>query len=223
MYRTFIWRLAIYCLLVISAPLLLACQPTGGPTASTQAPVMSMTELQAGLKRLGLYKGAVDGISGPKTRAAIRAFERSNRMPETGQPSRDLELRLRVALNDGSEDGAGPQAQQRSGASLTEARRIVRDQFWPAKLTEVDLNNDGLMDVIAAAEYSSRACGVQACSHMVLINRGSRYEVVVENALAVELTAAGSRTRGYRDLRGLAHGAVPFIAKWDGRKYAYSG
>lgn len=224
MNRSAVSHLVICSLLFIAMPLLLACQPQGARQVSAQAPTMNLSEVQSGLKRLGLYKGAVDGISGPKTRAAIRAFERSNRLPETGRPSRDLELRLRVALADGSEDGAATQVAARTpskGAPLSSARRVVRSQFWPAKLSQVDLNGDGLMDVIAAAEYESGRCGAQACSHMVLMNRGSGFDVVVENALAIDLVAARSRTRGYRDLGGIGHGGTAFRGIWDGRRYKF--
>jgi hypothetical protein len=38
----------------------------------------SLVEIQQKLKKLGYYKGTVDGLTGPKTRAAIRAFQRDN-------------------------------------------------------------------------------------------------------------------------------------------------
>ncbi len=212
--------------LMLCVPVLAACQKQPPPVA-TQAPAMALTEVQDGLKRLGLYSGAIDGDMGPQTVNAIRAFQRSNGMAETGVRSYEMEQALRVAIADGSEGttyGAQtrPQAQSSAaatGAPLSQARSLVRRNFWPATLSEVDLNDDGMMDVIAAAEYASGRCGAQACSHMVLINRGGGYEVAVENALAISLIASTRRTKGYRDLKGQAHGGVAFTAKWDGRTY----
>ena len=39
---------------------------------------------QAVLKTLGLYNGAVDGIAGPGTEAAVSAWQRTNKLPSTG-------------------------------------------------------------------------------------------------------------------------------------------
>lgn len=52
------------------------------PVVQTTAPVLSITldtqahiaAAQAALKQAGLYQGAIDGISGPKTQAALAAF-----------------------------------------------------------------------------------------------------------------------------------------------------
>lgn len=41
-----------------------------------KAEVNSMAEVQRNLKRLGYYKGAIDGVNGPRTKAAIRAFQK---------------------------------------------------------------------------------------------------------------------------------------------------
>ncbi|MEO1491144.1 MAG: peptidoglycan-binding domain-containing protein [Pseudomonadota bacterium] len=219
-------RLLIVAALLSAGPLLAACQKQP-PPAPTQAAPMSLSEVQSGLKRLGLYRGSVDGIMGPQTEAAIKAFQRQNRLAETGVRSPRMEQALRVALSDGSEGStvaAAPTPQtSASGAPLSQARTLVRRSMWPASLEQIDLNGDGQMDVIAKAEWDSGLCGAQACSHMILINRGGGYEVVIDGLYAIQLTAQQSRTRGYRDLSGYAHGSVPFGAKWDGRTYQYSG
>jgi hypothetical protein len=46
---------------------------------SSEAPTQSrVAELQRRLSRAGYYRGAIDGILGPQTRAAIRAYERAH-------------------------------------------------------------------------------------------------------------------------------------------------
>jgi hypothetical protein len=45
----------------------------------------SIREIQEKLKELGLYTGNVDGLSGPKTIAAIRAFQRINGLTADGK------------------------------------------------------------------------------------------------------------------------------------------
>ncbi len=41
------------------------------------------------LRRLGYYRGPVDGAWGPGTRYALRAFERDRNLPLTDEPTRD--------------------------------------------------------------------------------------------------------------------------------------
>lgn len=43
-----------------------------------------VAQLQSRLAGRGYYRGAVDGVMGPETRRAIRAFERANGLPVDG-------------------------------------------------------------------------------------------------------------------------------------------
>ena len=67
---------------------------TFADTANTQAEGATMgntvSDIQAVLLQDGLYTGRVDGIAGPKTRTAIRAYQREHDMPVTGIPSESL-------------------------------------------------------------------------------------------------------------------------------------
>lgn len=49
--------------------------------------VNTVRDLQAALNFLGADAGLVDGLMGPKTRNAIRKFQRKTRLPETGEPT----------------------------------------------------------------------------------------------------------------------------------------
>ena len=44
-----------------------------------------MLDIQIALARAGLYRGPADGISGPQTRAAIRAYEKQQGLPVNGR------------------------------------------------------------------------------------------------------------------------------------------
>ncbi|MFC6604053.1 peptidoglycan-binding protein [Ectobacillus funiculus] len=44
----------------------------------------SVTSLQQSLQKLGLYKGEIDGIYGKGTQAAILAFQKAQKLPQTG-------------------------------------------------------------------------------------------------------------------------------------------
>ena len=63
-------------------------------TADTQAEGAStgttVADIQAYLRRGGMYNGRIDGIAGPKTRTAIREYQRRHALPITGIPSEIL-------------------------------------------------------------------------------------------------------------------------------------
>ena len=50
----------------------------------------TVVEVQSRLARAGYYHGAIDGIMGPQTRRAIRAYERDHNMPAYGLIDRQL-------------------------------------------------------------------------------------------------------------------------------------
>jgi len=54
-----------------------------------------IVEMQDVLRRLGHYPDPSDGLVGPKTRAAIRAYQASIGLPQDGFPDQDLMTRLR--------------------------------------------------------------------------------------------------------------------------------
>jgi TPR repeat protein len=59
-------------------------QAEGSTTGTTVA------DIQAHLRRIGIYDGRIDGIAGPRTRTAIREFQKQHALPITGIPSETL-------------------------------------------------------------------------------------------------------------------------------------
>ena len=59
--------------------------------------VRLVVEVQRRLARAGYYHGAIDGILGPATRRAIRAYERDHKMPAYGVIDRQLVRTLGVS------------------------------------------------------------------------------------------------------------------------------
>jgi TPR repeat protein len=63
-------------------------------TANTQAEGASsgttVADIQAYLRNGGMYNGRIDGIAGPKTRTAIREYQRRHALPITGIPTEIL-------------------------------------------------------------------------------------------------------------------------------------
>ncbi len=78
-------------------------EATVAPPAASRAASMERVDretvaaIQHNLAELGYDPGPADGRPGPKTRAAIRAFEAENRLPVTGEVSRELRQALLLA------------------------------------------------------------------------------------------------------------------------------
>ena len=60
------------------------------PAAPARKPSALMRDVQGALIGRGFYDGPADGYGGPRTTAAILAFEKSAGLPQTGQASADL-------------------------------------------------------------------------------------------------------------------------------------
>jgi peptidoglycan hydrolase-like protein with peptidoglycan-binding domain len=70
-----------------------------GPQANaqmqgTQASRSEIQQAQQQLKSQGLYRGAADGVMGPETQTALRAFQRQNGLPQTAQLDQQTSDRL---------------------------------------------------------------------------------------------------------------------------------
>lgn len=78
------------------------------PVAAAPAPSELLLDLQSGLKRMGYYSGPIDGLNGPRTEDAIRAYERASGLAVTGRPSHGL--RARIILEDVALPRAAPQS-----------------------------------------------------------------------------------------------------------------
>ncbi|MXN65729.1 peptidoglycan-binding protein [Stappia sp. GBMRC 2046] len=77
-------------------------------TQSSRAPAYSLLvhDAQLELRRLGFYEGLLDGIKGPATDRAVRAYQRSRSLSDTGKISAALVARL--SLDTGEASGGLP-------------------------------------------------------------------------------------------------------------------
>lgn len=69
--------------------------PTQAQTAP-QGPSQLVTEIQRELARRGLYEGVADGMTGPRTTAAILFFEETVGMEQTGEPTTRVLSALKI-------------------------------------------------------------------------------------------------------------------------------
>ncbi len=67
--------------------------PAGGPAVPVVDGV-SVRTVQQRLADLGLFRGAIDGTTGPATRLAIQRFQRTNDLPATGDLDRETLRKL---------------------------------------------------------------------------------------------------------------------------------
>jgi peptidoglycan hydrolase-like protein with peptidoglycan-binding domain len=93
-----------------------AAVPEPATAASAEADLV--TEIQRELARIGLYNGAIDGLPGARTEAAIRAFETAAGIAVTGAPGPALLAALKQPLP--------PRETQSIAVGSTEAAELNR-------------------------------------------------------------------------------------------------
>jgi len=94
-------RSTLYALSVV----ILAQQIAGGPTVMQPAPADdeplsrdTVIDMQTRLARLGFYTDEADGLVGPKTRSAVRLFQKQAGLPADGHPTPEVVARLQKAV-----------------------------------------------------------------------------------------------------------------------------
>ncbi len=80
---------------------ILAQQIAGGPAVARSAPPddeplshATVVDIQTRLARLGFYTDEADGLLGPKTRSAVRLFQKQAGLPADGHPTPEMVARL---------------------------------------------------------------------------------------------------------------------------------
>lgn len=176
--------------------------PASAP--SRPAPDATVLAIQQKLNELGYDAGTVDGLMGRGTRSAILAFQRANRLPQTGVASADLLLKLQ-------------QAPPRSVASPTELRQPIElSQLSPeeksslesACSTDKHLNGPSAYRACVERQLAALEAGVRrpslgnlsraeqqsiesACSSDKYLNGPAAYNRCLQSQLA-SMSAAGS-------------------------------
>jgi LysM repeat protein len=120
-------------LAIVAVVVALAALPTA-LAAGTGGSNAQIAGLQFALRAQGLYHGAIDAVSGPRTVAAVRAFQRIHHLPVTGL----VDARLRRDL--------GP-----VGRPLFGARTLRRGNFgWDVAVLQFLLTRQGIPVPISA-------------------------------------------------------------------------
>jgi peptidoglycan hydrolase-like protein with peptidoglycan-binding domain len=132
--------------------LLQACsllpQPSSAPPPPTTKPAavipseqeatgpVEIKAAQRGLFELGYYEASVDGVVGPKTKAAIRAFQKDSNLQITGDLTREL---VQTIVN----SAAGSRQRLSSFTGLAQPVYEVGDRFY---------YTDGTFDTVLSVE-----------------------------------------------------------------------
>lgn len=99
--------------------------PPGGAALAGGMPgtgSQNVKQAQETLSGKGFYKGKIDGIMGPKTRAAIREYQRAEKLPVTGRLDAKTESKMGVGQGSvgASFSNAGHEAASGSKAAARE-------------------------------------------------------------------------------------------------------
>lgn len=71
-------------------------RPRSVRTAYVRENAYLIQDVQSALARRGYYRGMIDGVAGPRTRAAIRAYQVDRNLRVTGRVDSDLLRSLRI-------------------------------------------------------------------------------------------------------------------------------
>lgn len=82
---------------ISSEPRVIATTPAPARPSTPTEGTMPILEAQRRLAELGLQPGPIDGSMGPRTAAALRQFQRNERIPQTGVLDAATSARLRTA------------------------------------------------------------------------------------------------------------------------------
>ncbi|MGV3553162.1 peptidoglycan-binding domain-containing protein [Rhizobium sp.] len=131
--------------------------------ADKPKPSELVRRIQLGLAARGLYNGPADGLTGPKTDAAILFFEQTEGMDETGEPSQAILARLdavaaRSKANKPAEARAEAETSTETDADLkTASTKPASDIDEVAALIDASEQVSSPVAVIPAARPASPA------------------------------------------------------------------
>lgn len=117
---------------------------SGGALVQTAAYDRTVEQIQRDLNRAGYEAGPVDGVLGPRTRGAIRQYQRDKGLPITGQPTAALSRHL---------DAQAEEASGSHGGSVQETIELPPDviEGFYITLDDVRARSDEVYDALAGA------------------------------------------------------------------------
>ena len=102
-----------------------AAQPPAAAPTPADANKVLITAVQRELARLGIYTGAIDGLFGPRTKAAIATWQTAAGVDATGEPTPELLAALRKPVAAARPSAAPIPAVVRQAASADQVAAAV--------------------------------------------------------------------------------------------------
>lgn len=122
---------------------------TNGPLVAAVAgyprPVETVFEAQLALDELGISSGSIDGKIGPQTRAAIRAYQADQKLPQTGDL--DAVTKTNLTLN-------SPPLTTYTVTSNDLARLQPVSKTWLGKSQQTALDYETILELVAEKSHS---------------------------------------------------------------------
>lgn len=106
--------------------------------AEKPQPSELVRQIQAGLATRGLYDGPADGLTGPKTEAAILFFEQTEGMEETGEASQAILDRLSAVATAAEDSDPDIRTASTSKAPEDEVAALIQASEQPAAVVPVE-------------------------------------------------------------------------------------
>ena len=111
-----------------------------GQAGSFPRPAQNILEVQLALARQGISSGSLDGVMGPQTRAALRAFQQKQHLPSTGML--DAATRERLVLT-------GPVCAAYTITTNDLARLQPLQPTWLGKSQQSALDYETILEMVA--------------------------------------------------------------------------
>lgn len=116
--------------------------------AGEERPVRDLLEAQIALARLGISSGPIDGLAGYQTRSAIRAWQKQNELPQTGEL--DAATRAELTILD-------PVFTSYIVTAVDLARIHPIPESWLDKSQQESLDYESILELVAERHQSSHA------------------------------------------------------------------
>jgi len=185
-----------------------------GPSTTTllehpKKPSVGMEDVQAKLKELGFYSGAVDGDFGIRSQAALTSFQRSKGLPESGTITPETVRALGFEVSDSK------------AASVTGrvSAAVVSKMFPYAPIDNIKANLPEILHALEDAGLSDKEMVLIAIT-TIGIETGGTFAPTVERKSRFNTSADGHPFDLYDNRKDIGNDGPPDGERYKGRGYS---
>ena len=151
----------------------LQTNPAGPAPTSPPACDVKVMEVQVALARQAISSGSIDGVMGPQTRAALRAFQRKVGIPQTGQ--RDEATQALLVLD-------APVLTRYTVTSNDLSRLRPLATTWLGKSLQDRLEYESILELVAEKSHANPKLIRRLNPELIWTNVSPGREIQVPNA-----------------------------------------